>query len=321
MNKKIIIVGGDPNSINSEIIYKTWKKLSYQTKKNIYLIANFDLINLQLKKLKYNLNLVKTENLKDNNNFNSLKVIDIPLRFKNIFKVSVNQSSGYLIKSLNLAHKLAITNKVKGIINCPINKKLIKSFKVVGVTEYFASKCNIKDHSEVMMLHNKSLSVVPLTTHINIKDVSKTLSTNLIIRKVKTLNRDYKKLLKKKPKIGILGLNPHNAELRTSSEEFKKISPAIRKLRKKGININGPLVADTTFIDNYKKFDVIIGCYHDQVLIPFKTLFNFDAINITLGLSYIRVSPDHGPALDLIGKNQSKYLSLLRCIKFIDNLN
>ena len=88
-----------------------------------------------------------------------------------------------------------------------------------------------------------------------------------------------------------------------------------------GINISGPLSADTTFVNNYKTYNVIIGMYHDQVLTPFKTLFHFDAINITLGLDYVRVSPDHGPAVDLIGSNKGNYLSLFRCIKFLQNLN
>ena len=85
-----------------------------------------------------------------------------------------------------------------------------------------------------------------------------------------------------------------------------------------GLNLNGPLIADTLFIKNYKKFDVIIGMYHDQVIAPFKTLYKFDAINITLGLKYLRVSPDHGVALDLIGKNKANASSLVECINFIN---
>ncbi len=320
MKNKIIIVSGDPNSINSEIIFKSWKKLNRKLKKKIYLIGNYKLITNQFKKLKYKINVVKVKNLNENTLTNNLKIIDIPLIFNNSFKVSLNNSSKYVIQSLNLAHNLANNKKVKGIINCSINKQLIKSSRKKGVTEYLASKCNINDHSEVMMIHNKRLSVVPLTTHINIKDVSKAISSNLIIKKINTLNKDYKKLFKKKPRIGILGLNPHNAELERNSEESKKILPAITKLKKKGINIKGPLVTDTIFVNNYKRFNIIVGMYHDQVLGPFKTLFHFDAINLTLGLNYIRVSPDHGPALDLIGKNKSEYLSLLQCIKFINNL-
>ena len=216
---------------------------------------------------------------------------------------------------------MAKKKEVKGIINCPINKNLLKSSNKIGVTEYFAYKCKIFDGSEVMMIYNKKLSVVPLTTHINIKNVSKIINKQLIIRKLVSLNYNFKKIFKTKPKIGILGLNPHNAEMRTNSEEVIKIIPAISVLKKKGINIKGPLVGDTVFINNYKRFDVLVGMYHDQVLSPFKTLFHYDAINITLGLSYIRVSPDHGPASDLILKNKGNYLSLFKCVKFINNLN
>ena len=135
-----------------------------------------------------------------------------------------------------------------------------------------------------------------------------------------TLKKDFKKLYKKDPKIAVLGLNPHNAELIKKSEEIKIINPAISKLKKKGFKIKGPFSADTLFINNYKKFDVKVGMYHDKVLGPFKSLFHFDAINITLGLNYLRVSPDHGPAKDIINKNKANHVSLLNCVKFINNL-
>ena len=170
-----------------------------------------------------------------------------------------------------------------------------------------------------MLIHNKKFSVVPLTTHLNIKNIPKNITSKLIIKKLMSLNKGFKKIFKIKPRIGVLGLNPHNAELNEKSEEVKEIIPAISKLKKAGLNVYGPLVADTTFVNNYKKYNVIVGMYHDQVLAPFKTLFHFDAINITLGLDYLRVSPDHGPAIDLIGKNKANYLSLLQCIKFINN--
>ena len=115
-----------------------------------------------------------------------------------------------------------------------------------------------------------------------------------------------------------MGLNPHNAELRVNSEERKIIAPAILKLKKLGFFVNGPMVADTIFINQYKKYDVIVGMFHDQVLTPFKTIYKFNAINITLGLKYLRVSPDHGVAKDLIKKNKANPTSLLNCIDFIN---
>ena len=321
MSNKIIIVAGDPNSVNSEIIFKAWKKIDNKIKKRIYLIANYNLIYKQYKKLRYKIKLIKIDNIEDSIISTNIKVLDIPINFKNPFKVNIKESSKYVVQSLNLAHSLANNKKVKAIINCPINKNLIKISNKIGVTEFFASKCKIKNSSEVMLIHNKKFSVVPLTTHLNIKNVSNNITSDLIIKKLTTLNKEFRKIFKIKPKIGMLGLNPHNAELSKKSEEINEIIPAISRLKKAGLNIKGPLVADTIFINNYKKYNVIVGMYHDQVIAPFKTLFHFDAINITLGLNYLRVSPDHGPAVDLIGKNKGNYISLLQCIKFINNIN
>ena len=321
MNNKILIIGGDPNSVNSEIIYKTWNKLNFKVKKKIYLIANFELIRKQFKKIKSKVKIIKVKSIKENSSTKFLKIIDIPLKFKNPFNVSLKTSSKYIIECFSLAHKISQNKECKGLINCPIDKKLLNKSNKIGVTEFFASKCKINNGSEVMLIHNKKLSVVPLTTHINIKNVANKINAKLIIKKMTTLQKDFKKLFNKKPKIAILGLNPHNAELNNSSEEIKIINPAISNLKKKGFHIRGPFSADTLFINNYKKFDVVVGMYHDQVLTPFKSLFHFDAINITLGLNYLRVSPDHGPAKDIINKKKANYLSLLRCVKFINSIS
>ena len=208
---------------------------------------------------------------------------------------------------------------LKGIINCPINKNLLVKQKI-GVTEYLAKKCKVKNNSEVMLILNKEFAVAPLTTHIDIKQISRKINTKDIFNKLKTIDLWFKKKLKKKPKIGILGLNPHNAELINNSEEKKIIIPAVKKLRKLGINIFGPLVADSLFINDYKKYDVVVGMYHDQVLTPFKAIYKFNAINITLGLKYIRTSPDHGTAYDIVKKNKANEASLLNCISIVDKL-
>ena len=317
MKKKIIIVGGDLNSINSELIYKSWKKLDQSIKKRIYIISNFQLLKRQFKKLKYSINIKKVNSIDEHSNKDFLKILNIQLKSKNAFKIPDNESSKFVLNSLNLAHKLALKKEVAGILNCPIDKKLLKK-KKIGVTEYLASKCKIKKNSEVMLIKNRLFTVSPMTTHLDIKDVSKNINKLLILNKVKTINNWFKRQENKKPKIAMLGLNPHNAEFRKDSEEYKIISPTILKLKKKGVNLTGPLVSDTIFIESYKKFDVVIGMYHDQVLAPFKTLYKFDAINITLGLKYLRVSPDHGIAKDLIGKNKANITSFMNCIKFVD---
>jgi 4-hydroxythreonine-4-phosphate dehydrogenase len=316
MKNKIIIIIGDPNSINSELIFKSWKKINNSIKKKIYLVANYTLIKKQFKKLKYLIKIKKLNHINDSFKDSELKIIDVNLKFDDPFKVKKKFASPFVKNSLNLGHKLALKKDVQGIINCAVDKSLLN--KDTGVTEFLASKCNVKNNSEVMLIKNEKLAVCPITTHINIKQVAQSLSIFKITNKILTINKWFRQTYNKKPKIGILGLNPHNAELRNNSEEKKIIMPAILKLKKKGISVKGPLVADTIFINDYKKYDIIVGMFHDQVLIPFKTLYKFDAINITLGLKYLRVSPDHGIAKNLIGTNKADATSLLKCINFVN---
>jgi 4-hydroxythreonine-4-phosphate dehydrogenase len=170
-----------------------------------------------------------------------------------------------------------------------------------------------------MIIYNKNLSVCPLTTHLPIKHVSKKINELEIINKVKLIESFWKKKFKKKIKIGVTGLNPHCESIDKFNEDKNIISPTIKKLKKLKYNIDGPLAADTIFLkNNRKKFDLVIGMYHDQVLSPIKTLFEYDAINLTIGLPFIRVSPDHGPNENMLGKNKSNYLSLSNSIKFLD---
>ena len=317
MKKKIIIVAGDPNSINSELIFKGWKKFSPSIRNRIYLITNFDLIKKQFRNLKYSIPIKIVSDINENKSGNILKIINIDLKFKNPFAVPANVASKFILNSLNLAHELALRKDVSGIINCAINKNLLGKNKI-GVTEYLASKCNLKDNSGVMLITNKKFSVSPVTTHLDVKQISRNIKKKSIVKTIKSFNNWYKKNHKKKPKIGILGLNPHNAELRRNSEEKKTIIPAILQLKGLGINIKGPLVADTIFINEFKKYDVIFGMFHDQILPPFKALFKFDAINVTLGLKYLRVSPDHGTGVNLIRKNKANIKSFINCINFIN---
>ena len=179
----------------------------------------------------------------------------IKLAYKNPFKVGKNQSSKFVLNSLDTAHNLALKKEIAGIINCPIDKSLLR----MGVTEYLASSVLLKN-SEVMIIRNERMMVSPITTHIDIKSIHKKLNKILIIKKIKTINHWFKKDYKRKPKIGILGLNPHNAELRKDSEEFKIILPAIKKLRNLGILAKGPIVSDTTFINDYKNYDIMLEC-------------------------------------------------------------
>ncbi len=309
------IVLGEPNSINSEILAK-----SNASKSSSIIIGSYELLKSQLKILKIKRKIrkiKKTEDFKKNDEV--INVLDIPLKFKKPFNVSRKESSKYVKKCLLVSHSLCLQKKIKGIINCPINKKNLFKNKNQGVTEFLAKK-NKVFNSEVMVIYNKNLSVVPITTHIKLKNVSKFIKKDFLSKKLITLNKFFIKYLKKTPKIGVLGLNPHNLELKKNSEEIKVIIPTI-KLLKKSMKVSGPYPSDTVFLkDNLKKFDVIVGMYHDQVLSPFKALYGFDAVNITFGLPYIRMSPDHGIAEDKIKLNVSNPQSLNRCIDMITKL-
>ena len=232
-------------------------------KKRIYLITNFEIFKNQIKKLKYKINLVKVKNSNELNNDVRLKIINVDLKANNIFKFDNKKKSQFILKSLNLAHKLALKKEIAGIINCAIDKRVFKKSNI-GVTEYLASKCKVNKNTESMLIYNKTLSVSPLTTHLLLKDVAKKIGRKMIIQKLKTINNWYKKKFKKKPNIAMLGLNPHNGELKKDSEEKKIIIPAINNLNKLGIKVNGPVVADTIFIKDYKKYNIIVGMYHDQ---------------------------------------------------------
>jgi 4-hydroxythreonine-4-phosphate dehydrogenase len=209
-----------------------------------------------------------------------------------------------------------------GLINLPINKSKFTKNRYYGITEYIADKTNNKD-KENMLLFNEDFSVLPLTTHIPIKEVYKEITYKKIEKACKNINNFYLKTIKRKKfKIGILGLNPHNGENGyVGNEEKRIIIPAIKKLRKK-YKIIGPLSPDTSFLQRAKlKIDVLIGHYHDQILTTFKTKFNYDAINITIGMPFIRISPDHGVGTEIIGKGIADPKSFKKAIKFFSQYN
>jgi 4-hydroxythreonine-4-phosphate dehydrogenase len=316
MSNIFAIISGEPNSINSEIIAKAWKKKKL---KNTFIIGNYSILKKQIKKLKIKVPIIKIDNFKDFKKQKKLLVLDVPLKSKSLYKFSLPKVKKYLFKCFDEAHNLTINKKIKGFINAPIDKKIFKN-KYLGVTEYLSEKNDTKN-KEVMLIYNKKLSVVPLTTHIEIKNVTSRISLNLIKKKIITLNKFYFKLFNKKPTIAILGLNPHNSENKHYSFENRIIKPAINKLKKLKIKINGPLAADTAFNTKNRIFyDVIVGMYHDQVLAPFKALYGYNAINITLGLKYLRLSPDHGTAKDIIGMKKASPQSLICAVDFLNKI-
>ena len=172
-----------------------------------------------------------------------------------------------------------------------------------------------------MLLYNQNFSVCPNTTHIMIKDVSRSLTKKKIITNINNISNFYKNIIGiKKPTIGVMGFNPHNGiDFKKRIEEKDKINPAIKKLIKDKIKVIGPLVPDVAFNEIDKKnINCLVGHYHDQVLPTFKYIHKYNAINITLGLPFLRISPDHGTASNMKNKNLANPESFIAALKFFE---
>ena len=322
--KPIIIVSGEPYSVFLEIFFKTLKNKKIKTSRTpIVVIASYALLLKQMQKLKYSfkINLIddKFFNLNKLNN-RKINLINVNFNQKKVFDKISSSSNYYIAQCFDIGLKLMKESKGCALINGPISKKHFLKRKFPGITEYLASKTGHVG-KEVMLIYNKNLSVSPITTHLPLKNIFKKITIKKINKQVFAINKFYKKFLNKIPKIAITGLNPHCESPENKNEEKRIINPAIKYLSKKKIKIFGPFAADTLFIKkNLKKFDVVVGMYHDQVLTPVKTLYEFKAINITIGLPFIRISPDHGPNNQMLGQNKSDPTSLQEALIFANKL-
>ena len=316
--KPIIIVAGEPNSIFLEIFFKAQKYKKY--KSPMILICSLKILNLQMEKfkIKKKINLLEISKLKSYNlNNKSINLINVNFNQKKVFEKISNTSNRYIQNCFEVAFDLIKNQYSNKFINGPISKKSFLNKKFLGITEFIAKKFSTKKNA--MLIYNKELSVCPVTTHLPLKFVSNSIKKKVIHEKIDLINRFYKKNFNIKPRIGVLGLNPHCETIDKFNEDEKIIKPIIQYLKRSRYNVSGPLSADTAFLKNNRKnFDVILGMYHDQVLTPIKTLFEYDAINITLGLPFTRISPDHGPNQKMLGENISNPLSLIKAISFLE---
>jgi 4-hydroxythreonine-4-phosphate dehydrogenase len=321
VKKSIIIILGDPNSISSEIFLKSLNYLK-KIKLNFIIIGNYSLLERQADYLKLKININFNFSKIDNLNNIKFNFININYKQNKPFDLKSNESDVFIKNCFECAISILKKKIASGLINLPIDKSKFTKNKYNGITEYIADKTNNKN-KENMLLFNENFSVLPLTTHIPLKKVYKEITYKKIEIACKNISNFYSKTIKRKKfKIGILGLNPHNGESGyIGTEEKRIIIPAIKKLKKK-YHIIGPLSPDTSFLQRAKlKIDVLIGHYHDQILTTFKTKFNLNAINITIGLPFIRISPDHGVGTEIIGKGIANPESFKKAIKFFSKYN
>lgn len=317
-NMPIAVTMGEPAGIGPELIARAWQDLRASKAHNIVYFGSVDALlaadpNLPLEKLD---SATQATDLASD----TLGAIDIPLA-EPAEPGALNPQNGLaVINSIEAATQAAIEGSVAGLVTAPIHKAALYGcgFDAPGHTEYLARLCDLPDQHSVMMLATEGLRVVPVTVHVPLADVARTLTTDKIFHAgmiTATDLRDRFDIIT--PRLAVAGLNPHAGESGTiGMEEATHIMPAIWALRDEGIDVSDPQPADTLFHEEARAaYDAVLCMYHDQALIPLKTLDFWGGVNITLGLPIIRTSPDHGTALSLAGKGVARIDSMVAALK------
>ena len=246
----------------------------------------------------------------------SLNFFDLPSKGKQFEIGKVSRVNGLLsFESLKIAAREAARGKVQAIVTAPIHKKAVRLVKpgFTGHTEYLAETAGKKEFA--MLFYSDFFCVTLVTIHLALKDVSKKIKASDITSKIKLTHQFLKSKLRiQKPKIAVACLNPHGEEFGT--EERHVIVPGVKKAKRFGIRVEGPLPGDQVFHDAYeKRFDAVIAMYHDQGLAPFKMIAFERGVNVTIGLPYVRTSPDHGTAFDIAYQNKANPTSFLESLR------
>jgi 4-hydroxythreonine-4-phosphate dehydrogenase len=320
MNKQDkVIVGisiGDLNGIGSEVVLKTFEDARVLDFCTPVIFASVKTLSFLKKAYEIDINLHGIDKLSE--------IVHKRVNVLNVWKEAVEINFGkeeesigaYAVKSLTAAVTALKNSEIDVLVTAPINKSNVQSesFTFPGHTDYLAQEL---EGDSLMLLISESLRVGLLTDHVAVKDVPKSITRELIDRKINII---YNTLIQdfgiEKPKIAVLGINPHNGDNGVIGDEDDTVlKPALNNIRNNGKTVFGPYAADSFFgSGNYKNFDVVIAAYHDQGLIPFKTLAFGSGVNFTAGLNKIRTSPDHGTAYDIAGKNIANFESFREAV-------
>ncbi len=314
---KIGITIGDPAGVGPELILKISRH--FDPKKAYIIYGEKKIIEAVKRELSIDLELRDIYTIEE---VDSPGVYIADLNISETERPMPSLTSGKVaVAYLGRAVVDAVYRKIHGLLTMPINKFWTKlaGFSFEGQTEFLAQACNVKEYA--MLLYSEKIKVVPFTTHIPLREVPGRIKSQEIIKKVKLIVREFKRLFDMDPTVGILGLNPHAGDMGTIGEEdVKEIAPAVEALKAEGYKVEGPLSPDSAFLRD--DIDLFLCMYHDQGLIPFKLLAFKEGVNLTLGLPFIRTSPDHGVAYDIAWKglaDESSALSALRlCEKLVE---
>ena len=312
--KKFFISPGDPAGIGPEITLRALSE-NKSIQKYFVLAGDRDFYQDLIETNDIDLKLVDKEPKE-----NGIFFKHFPLQNEVILGQPDISNANYVIDILSHGALGCLNNEFKGLITGPVNKEIINQsgFEFSGHTEFLSDVANVK--KVVMLLMNEKLKVALLTTHIPLSEVPFKVTKKNLKETTSIIVKEFKETWKiSNPSVCILGLNPHAGEGGyIGHEEEEIIKPFVNSANE---NIYGPISADTAFINqNIKKYDVFLAMYHDQALIPIKALYSGEIINITLGLDFIRTSPDHGTALDIAGKKKADPNSLILAIKKAEDL-
>ncbi|MFV0237765.1 MAG: 4-hydroxythreonine-4-phosphate dehydrogenase PdxA [Flavobacteriales bacterium] len=307
---------GDTNGIGPEIILKTLQKKGLLEFFTPIIFGSTKLFSYYKNALNITTNV--------NGIRNADSAVDNKINVVNIWKdnltiemgVTTEASGKYAFESLQEATKALKEEKIDILVTAPINKKNIQSehFSFLGHTEYLENE--LEGNSLMFMIHDK-IKIGLVTNHIPLNEVSEHISRKKIQKKARLIHKSLVQDFQiSKPKIAILGLNPHNSDKGLiGNEEAEKIIPAIKQLTQEGILAFGPFSADSFFgSDEYLNYDAVLAMYHDQGLIPFKNITFGEGVNFTAGLNKVRTSPDHGTAYDIVGQNKANEFSFQQAI-------
>ena len=314
---RVGITHGDFNGVNYEIILKALADgrildMFTPVVYGLSRVMSYNRKNMGLND--FNFNTVRDVSSARNGKVNLVNLNEEEIRIE--FGKANKVAGKYSHIALSKAVKDLKDSKINVVVTAPINKETIQSeeFSFPGHTEFFANEFNAEDH--LMLMVSDKVKIGTVTGHIPLKNVPDALSEELILSKINILENSLKVDFGiEKPRIAVLGLNPHAGENgNIGKEDMEIIRPAILKAKKSGSLIFGPFPADGFFANDFSRYDAILAMYHDQGLIPFKTIAFDEGVNYTAGLSIIRTSPAHGTAYDKAGKNEASPESLRSAI-------
>jgi 4-hydroxythreonine-4-phosphate dehydrogenase len=326
MNKPLAISMGEPAGVGPDILLALYARREEFSLPPFCVFGNLDFLRTRAERLSLPIAFERVSADQADDAFGrALPVVHIEGLVSDRPGQASPLSANVVIGSIAQATAATLSGLCRGLVTAPIHKGNLyhAGFSHPGHTEFLAELCaqGAAPKLPVMMLAHEGLRAVPVTIHVPIKDVPALLSRDLIIETTRVVAHDLRQRFGiENPQIAIAGLNPHAGEGGAiGREDLEIVTPAVLQLQAENIAVSGPLPADTLFYPTrWAEYDAVIAMYHDQALIPIKTLAFEDAVNITLGLPIVRTSPDHGTAFDLAGTGRASHRSFLAAIRMAD---